>query len=102
MAEAWMAFMYKKKEQEFWPITLAVSGDVLEPNPTKREDVLKIPDERVFPSGTPGGWMHVTLPGYPSPAKKWGVMRGDFLFFFKDEKSGNPTSFIPLRECRAT
>ena len=95
-----MAYMYKKKECEFWPITLEAKGDGIDPVPTKRDDVLKIPDERVFASGTPGGWMHVMVSeGSGAGVKKWGVLRGDFLFFFKDEKSGNPTAVVPLREC---
>lgn len=100
--QEWLAYMYQKKENEFWPVTATVNltDNSLSPAPTKREDVLKVPDETTFPSGNPGGWLTIINTG-SSAVNKWAVLRGDFLFFFKDEKSGNPTSVIPLKECKS-
>ena len=104
MAEVWLAYMWKKKEQEFAPITLHVNREemTMEPGPTKLDDVLKINDPKQTTSSESWtlSWMLLMLPDHP-PSRRLGVLRGSYLFFFKDEKLGTPTCLIPLRECKS-
>ena len=99
--QGWLAYWYQKKEGEFWPVTATfdLKDRSLACKETVRVDVLRVPEDHVFASGTPGGWAMVGN-SLHAAAKKWVVLRGDFLFIFKDEKEkSNPRAVIPLREC---
>lgn len=93
----YVAYMWMEREKEFWPITATWNKDeaLLVPAGMKRDDINRIEDKNLVA----GGYMLVST-GNSAVARKFAILRGDFLFFFKNEQPNSPTLMLPLKELR--
>lgn len=93
----YVAYMWMEREKEFWPITATWNKDEasLVPAGMKRDDINRIEDKTLVA----GGYMLVST-GISAVSRKFAILRGDFLFFFKSEQPSSPILVLPLRELR--
>lgn len=61
-----------------------------------REDLLRVPDDKL----APGGWLfRKTQNTSSSWVKRFALVRGDFLFFFHSPQNEKPIALVPLQDC---